>query len=246
MQVGEAVAKYLAGLPPNEREKYSPQLTYFARWFGWERSIDSLTPPEVEEYVQRSAEEPEILRLFLNYAKKEGFIKLNLASHIRVKKLPVKTTTPPTPSITLTPEGYRQLKEELKELTEERVRLVEEVSRAREDKDFRENAPLQIARERLAWVDSRTAYIEKILKGAETLASPELPVIGPGSKVILKESSGKLVSYQLVDPREADLSRGKLSAASPMGKVLIGKRVGEQVEVKAPAGTFCYQIMEVK
>jgi transcription elongation factor GreA len=254
LSLGEAAVRYLSSLPPQEREASQQEVYRFVRWYGWERPISALTPPEVGNYAERLADQAvdmkklEPVRSFLTFARKDRLTPINLSVHLRAKKAPARVSQAgEAPQLSLlTEEGRQQLKRELETLQGERLRLVEEVKRAREDKDFRENAPLDAAREQMAKVSARIMELEGVLARA-TAKREEGRGVAPGHRVTLLElASGASISYVLVDPREADLERGKLSVASPIGRGVLGKHEGEVVEVSTPAGLRRYRIEKVE
>jgi len=252
--LGEALTRYLSRLSPAEKETVAQELNYFVRWYGWDHPLDRLSPSQIDDYVRRVSDvrRLEPVKSFLSFAWKEKLTQVNLSTHIKVKKAQAKPTAQgnaePAQSVTLTPEGYSRFKAELERLGQERVKLVEEVRRARADKDFRENAPLQAAREQLSRVESRIREIEAILsKAAVAQEGQEKPRIDLGARVTLKDlGSGERVNYSLVHPQEVDPTRGRISIASPLGKALVGRREGEEVEVVVPAGVRRYLIERVE
>jgi len=254
VSLGEAAVRYLGALPPQGKEASQQEVYRFVRWYGWDRPISALTPPEVGNYAEKLAEHGvdvkklEPVRLFLAFAKKEGHTATNLSVHLRAKKTAAKASQAPeyAPPTLLSEEGRQRLKQELESLQKERLRVVEEVKLAREDKDFRENAPLDAAREQMAKVSSRIAELEAVLARA-TVKRQEGRGLCPGYRATLVElASGMSACYVLVDPREADLDKGKLSVASPIGKGVLGKHEGDVVEVNTPAGVRRYRIEKVE
>lgn len=255
LSLGETAVRYLASLSPQEKEACQQEVYRFVRWYGWERPIPGLTPPEIGNYAERIADQAvdpvkklEPVRAFLAFAKKEGLTPTNLSVHLRVKKVQGKVPQArEAPAVSLlTEEGKERLKKELEALRGERLRLVEEVRLAREDKDFRENAPLEAAREQLAKVTARIMDLERVLGGAVAKREGGQGV-APGHRVTLQEIASEYsVSYVLVDPREADLEKGRLSVASPIGRAVLGKHQGEEVEVSTPAGVRRYRIEKVE
>jgi transcription elongation factor GreA len=149
--------------------------------------------------------------------------------------------------VTLTAQGYAKLEKELANLKNQRSQVIEEIQKAAADKDFRENAPLAAAREQKAHSEGRIKEIEAILNQAKIMGKDQDTSRAKfGDTVVLRDlSSGKEFSYILVDPREANPSKGKLSVASPLGKAILDKERGQTVEVAAPAGTFCCRIESI-
>jgi transcription elongation factor GreA len=193
-----------------------------------------------------------MLRAFLSFVKKERFTGVNLASHLRLRKsaTPTRGGRAATPtSSRLTAEGHAALAAEMEELKAQRPRIAEDLRRAMMDKDFRENAPLDATRERQAHVESRISEIETLLKHAEVLQ--EKAASGAkaqlGSTLFLRNlASGAEVRYTLVSPSEVKPTEGKISIASPVGKALLERAVGEEVEVSAPAGVLRFRVEEIQ
>ena len=149
----------------------------------------------------------------------------------------------------LTSQGYAALELELASLKKERPRLAQELNLAAADRDFRENAPLEAAREQQGQIEARIREIGAILKTATILDEGPLDTVGVviGCTVTLCHlDSEEEVDYTLVSPSEADPAQGKLSVASPMGEAILGRTTGVIVDVAAPAGTLRYRIARVK
>jgi transcription elongation factor GreA len=135
-------------------------------------------------------------------------------------------------------------------LKEERVRVVVDIKRAMEDKDFRENSPLDAAKERQGLIEAKIREIESGLINAQIWTEESNPAgqqrVAIGVKVTLTEvESGKSIRYVLVDVREANVSAGRISTASPVGQALLDRKVGETVSVNVPKGTLKYVIEEI-
>jgi transcription elongation factor GreA len=258
--LGEAAVQFLAKLSRQEREASQPEVYKFARWYGWERLFARLAAPEVASYAEQLslsdidyAKKLELVRAFLTYAKKEGWSRTNLATHLKTKKAkagPQVATKRSLPeSVSLTRQRYDELEAEFTDLKSKRHELIEEIRRAAADKDFRENAPLDAAREQRGHVEGRIRELEETLKTAAIIDEKREPALktGVGDNIVLSDlASGEEVRYMIVDPREVDPSKGKISIASPLGKALIGRSDGEVVEITAPAGKLRYQIKRVE
>lgn len=145
----------------------------------------------------------------------------------------------------LTHEGVDELKTELKELTAQRGPIAERIKTAREFGDLSENAEYSSARQEQERVEGRIAEIEGILLNVELIKKPSA-----GSKVQLGsfvklQSGGKAKEFQVVGTVEADPLHGKISDESPIGRALLGKTEGEEVEIKTPAETSKYKIVDI-
>lgn len=148
--------------------------------------------------------------------------------------------------IYLTKEGLEELKKEYEELTKvKRPDVLERVSQARNLGDLSENAEYVVAREELSFVDGRIDEIDEILKQAELIASSKShSLVKLGSTVKVSTGQAKEM-FTLVGEWEADPKEKKISHESPLGKALLGKKIGEKVEVEAPAGKVVYTIESI-
>lgn len=145
----------------------------------------------------------------------------------------------------LTKEGTVELQTELADLKNKLVDVIEAIKTARDQGDLSENAEYHAAKEEQERVDNRISEISHILANAEVIAKRAKSSVSIGSTVILK-NSGKDVTYYIVDSVEANPLEAKISDESPIGKALLGKKVGEKVEIKLPAGLKKYEIKEIK
>jgi len=249
--LAEATDAFLSHLPPEERGKIQAEISKFVRWLGSSRQVKDISPVDVASYGEQiipSAAKP--LKSFLTYIREKGFSNINLAPHLRAKKTSSKTAAvwqSGQAQVTLTAQGYAKLEKELANLKSQRSRVIEEIQKAAADKDFRENAPLTAAREQKSHLEGRIKELESTLNLARIMgAGQDTSRAKFGDTVVLRDlSSGKEFSYTLVDPREANPARGKLSVASPLGKAILDKERGQTVEVVAPAGTFCCRIENI-
>jgi len=141
------------------------------------------------------------------------------------------------------------LKVELEELKSKKPQLIADISRAREDKDIRENAPLHAAKEQLGHLEGRIIELEETLKCARIIDDVPKPTarVAIGDSLILRDlNSGDEIRYTIVPPREVDPLQGKISSVSPIGRALIGRGEGETIEVAVPAGKLRYQIKRIE
>lgn len=257
--LGEQVTRYLAGLSAPEKEAGQQEVNRFARWYGWARPVSELTAPQVGGYAEWAAalggdpaKRLEPVKAFLNFLKKEGLTQSNLAVHLRVRKAAPKKASAShrrRDSQSLSAEGYEEIRQKLEAFKAERPKMAEEIRRAMADKDFRENAPLDAAREQQGHLEARIRELEAVLQAAEIAeAKPQaMSKVEWGGRVTLQDmASGEKLVYMLVDPGEANLAKGKISVASPLGKAILGWGEGEVVEVEAPAGRLHYRIEKVE
>lgn len=146
----------------------------------------------------------------------------------------------------LTKEGLAELKTELAMLVEKRTEISEAIATARSQGDLAENAEYHEAKEDQARNESRIEEIEHIIANAEVIATPKDDnKVRLGSTVKLKHEDGKTKEFQVVGTVEADPLNGKISDESPIGQALLGKKEGEEVEIKTPAETTTYVIADI-
>lgn len=144
--------------------------------------------------------------------------------------------------IYLTKEGLEELKKELDSLVKvKRPDLLNRVSQARNMGDLSENAEYTVAKDELTFIDGRIEELEEILQQVVIITANHSSTIKLGSTVNVKAGSDKEI-FTVVGEWEADPKEKKISHESPLGKALIGKKVGETVEVEAPAGKIVYTI----
>ncbi len=148
-----------------------------------------------------------------------------------------------------TEEGLQKLKDELHHLkTKERKNIAQQIAEAREKGDLSENAEYTAALEAQANLEMRIGELEQLLQNARVIDQKNLSTdkVSMLTKVKLKNHNTQvIVEYLLVSENESNITQGKLSITSPIGKCLIGKRVGEIVEVKVPAGILRLEILEI-
>jgi len=260
LSLGEAASRFLADLPSEERGASQKEIYKFIRWFGWERKISELTAAEVDNYAERlSMSDTDyvrklgLTRAFLACAKKKGWSKTNLAIHLKARKgkARVKITSRQIvpDAVSLSAQGYAEMEAELSTLKSKSFELIDEIRLAAADKDFRENAPLQAAREQRGRLEGRIRELEETLKSAVIIDEQEKVAlkVNVGDSVVLRDlDSGKDLCYRMVSPSEVDPAQGKISSASPIGKAVVGKEAGEIVEITVPAGKLRYRIEQVE
>ena len=146
----------------------------------------------------------------------------------------------------LTKQGVEELKAELQELIGQRGVIAERIKTAREFGDLGENMEYTAARQDQERNESRIAEVEYILQNVKVIVAPKSDSkVVLGSKVQLKSEDGKTKEFQVVGTVEADPLNGKISDESPIGKALLGKKEGEEVEIKTPAETATYKIVDI-
>lgn len=148
-------------------------------------------------------------------------------------------------SFLLTREGVAELDKEHKRLLAERKPVADAIKTAREFGDLAENAEYQSARQEQEKLEARISEIEHILLNVEIIAKPRggNSIVQVGSTVTLKNGATK--KFQVVGTVEADPLNGKISDESPIGQALLGKKLGEKVEIVTPAETATYKIAAI-
>ena len=149
----------------------------------------------------------------------------------------------------LTSEGYQKLQEELEYLrTTRREEVAQRLHEAIEGGELLDNAELEAAKNEQAFLEGSIKELEILLATARVVDDSDVDkeVIQVGNKVTLQEEgSSATEEYEIVGAAEADPSAGKISNESPMGRALLGKRVGDRVQVDAPAGSYFVQVLKV-
>ena len=151
--------------------------------------------------------------------------------------------------IPITKEGYEALKNELAHLkTVERPKTIKAIEEARAHGDLSENAEFHAAKERQAFIEARVGELGYKLGNSEIIeldGSPKERAVF-GCRVELENiDTGETVEYLLVGPDESNIDNGRISVTSPLGRAIIGKRMGDEIVVQAPAGKRCYELVEI-
>ncbi|MEY2970061.1 MAG: transcription elongation factor GreA [Bacteroidota bacterium] len=148
-----------------------------------------------------------------------------------------------------TAEGLKKLREELDHMKSvERPNISQQIAEARDKGDLSENAEYDAAKEAQGLLEMKIAKLEDVLANARVLDSDsiDLSKVGVLTKVKLKNvANGATMTYSLVAEKEADIKQSKISVSSPIGKGLLGKRVGEIAEIQVPRGTMSFEVLEI-
>jgi transcription elongation factor GreA len=151
--------------------------------------------------------------------------------------------------IPMTETGYNRLQDELKRLKSvDRPAVIRAIAEARENGDLSENAEYHAARERQSFIEGRVLELEDKIARAEVIDVSKLSgkLVKFGATVTLAdEETDEKVSYQIVGEDEADISQRRLSVTSPLARALIGKAIGDSVEVSTPRGARSYEVVKV-
>jgi transcription elongation factor GreA len=152
--------------------------------------------------------------------------------------------------IPMTADGYVRLEEELKQLKSvERPAIIRAIAEAREHGDLSENAEYHAARERQSFIEGRVLELEDKISRAEIIDVSKLSgkVIKFGATVtLIDEDTDEKSAYQIVGEDEADIKSKRLAITAPLARALVGKKVGDQVEVTTPGGSKSYEIAKVQ
>ena len=265
--IAEALTHFVAAKKSAKSAQQGHQeLGRFVAWCGRQRKVSELAPSEVAEYAQQiglggsgSVHRLGPVKVFLAFWKDQGWIDNGLASHLRVPRTRRTSSTGKTGDRSanfannggshLSQEGYDRMVTQLDDLKDQRALVLEDIKRAMADKDFRENAPLDAAKDQQGIIELRIRELEASINNAHILpegVSSKVARSTVGAKVTLKDtSSGKTVAYTLVDVREADVAEGKISTTSPVGQALLDRMVGEEVTINVPKGTLRYLVQRI-
>jgi len=258
LTVGEAIRNYIAALAPTERPTTVPVLQQFGRWFGAERDLHEIDAVQLERYQDQMAAggiDPasrlEPLRSFLSDARSKKLIPVALASYVKIKRKtaaerqslgrPIAVQT-----IDVTRSGFEQLQAELHQLElEELPAAINAMTSAAADKDFRENAPYDAAKQHRAELQRRIDEIKATLSHAVVVDAGADDRVGVGTRVFVRDlDEDEEFAYTLVGPGERGI--GKISTQSPVGRALLDHTVGDVVQVAVPAGVQKYRIEKIE
>jgi len=151
----------------------------------------------------------------------------------------------------ITKDGAERLREEVARLKKvDRPRIIAAIAEARAHGDLRENAEYHAAREQQSFIEGRIRHLEYSISHAHVI---DVAKLNPGEKVVFgatvtlaDEETAEEISYQIVGDVEADIRQNRIAVSSPIARALIGREVGDEVRVDAPAGRRVYEIVEVE
>ncbi|MGI8551682.1 MAG: GreA/GreB family elongation factor [Dehalococcoidia bacterium] len=258
--LADVSSRFVAALPQDTRSDHQAGVSRFVQWFGADRQISSLRALDVESFAEAAQGSAtatgrwlEPVYAFLTYAYKEGATATNLSSSLRIRR-PAGSDRNSSSAlagnqIPMTGEGFAAREKELAELKGQRPQIAEELRTAMADKDFRENSPLDAAREKQAHVEARIRELDQILKHAvvvETSSGPS-DITHVGCHVIVQDlDNGDKRNFILVSPSEVNPREGKISIASPVGRALLDRSTGDEVEVSVPRGRLRLRIEAIE
>ena len=257
VSLSEAAARYAETVKNTSRQQAMVELGRFVKWFGGEESLARLRGHDVSLYAEilgptapETTRRAGYIRDFLAFLKKEGLTESNLAPHLRLRKAGKSSASASArqeAAVELTQEGVDSLRAELESLMEQRMAVRDEIRRAMLDKDFRENAPLDAAKDKQGHIEARIREIESTLKRAVVVGGAgHGGRVKVGTTVIVHNlDNGSTNRFVIVGPTEANASEGKISSVSPVGKALLNQQVGAEVEVSVPRGVMRFRVEEI-
>ena len=254
----EASVHFLNSLDPDKAHDERSAIERFVAWFGGGRPMRELTGDDVGAYAEQqgggngTALEP--IRAFLAYSSRMAFTDENLVAHLHLGGEGGEGGGGEGSGAAMGAEGYHMtiegvaaLERDLEGLKSRRPEIAESLRTAMQDKDFRENAPLDAARDEQAHLEAHIREIEDQLRRAVIIdedAKAGRADVGSTVKVLNLESSREQ-TFHLVSPAEVDPTSGKISVQSPFGAAIIDHGPGDEVTVHAPAGTLKLRLLEV-
>jgi transcription elongation factor GreA len=257
----EALTHFVNSLEPEKVETERPVVEQFVNWVGTDKLMSAIDGDEIGRYLAEvradEAHDPshlEPLRAFLAYSSRLAFTDDNLVPYLQLpgeqggaraldaaEELGGK-------AFHVTLEGLQALERQLEELKSERPLIAEKLRAAMADKDFRENAPLDAARDEQAHLEAKIRETEDRLRNAVIIdAEAKGGRANVGSVVkLLNIEHDREQEFTLVSPAEVDPSNGKISMESPIGVALRNKGQGDEVVVEAPSGQIRFKVLEVR
>jgi len=149
----------------------------------------------------------------------------------------------------MTKEGYNKLLEEINYLeSEKRPAITRQIAEARDKGDLSENAEYDAAKEAQGMLEAKIAQLKIVLSNARVIDESQISTdsVQILNKVTIRNTkNNQQIVYTLVSESEADLKAGKIASSTPIGKGLMGKKVGEIVEIKVPSGVISFEIMDI-
>lgn len=277
ISAGDASAHFLSAREPEKARDERPEIERFVDWIGAEREMHTLTGDEIDTYMRErfpdilvgsgedsedeeheldeaAAGQIEPLRAFLAYASRLAFTEENLVPHLRLGERAGGARGAGAAAelggraYYVTIEGLASLEQEVESLKARRPEIAADLRAAMADKDFRENAPLDAARDTQAHLEARIRVIEDQLRHAVIIdRDSKRGRANVGSTVkVLNLNADREQTFQLVSPSEVDPAEGKISVESPVGSAVINQVPGDEVVVQAPAGDVRLRVLEVE
>ena len=268
--LSEALRQYSATAKKPIDERGHQELHRFGRAIGWERPVETISAPQVDDYAAAVVSAGgdihgrlTHLKDFLKFLQKRGLTKrkddndkhISLASHVKIPRSAVRAAVSvvsgDSEAIELTADGHAAMASELTDLKNRRGEIARTIQAARADGDVSENAPLDAARETQGKAEARIRELEETLRRAVIVdgarGGDRSRGVRVGAKVSLHDvQSGRDILYTIVGSAEADPLGGKLSIDSPVGRAVQGRAQGDEVIVHAPKGERRYRITTIE
>ena len=255
--LSEAAAQFLATVNGASRQRAIAEIDRFTKWYGEDKRISQMSGHEVSLYAEvlgpaqnDTSKRADEVRSFMQYLKKEGLVATNLGTHLRLKKsskMARSRAKAVAKAIKITEDGIKALETELESLKDQRLEVREAIKLAMLDKDFRENSPLDAAKDKQGHLEARIRETEEMLKQAVVADGAGSGRVAVGSVVrVTNLGTGAEMLYSIVGPTEADAAVGKISSDSPVGNALIDGAPGDEVEVSVPVGNLRFRIEEIQ
>ena len=259
LTLAEAASRYAESVKESSRQLLLGELNRFVRWYGANRPLSDLRGHDVSLYADvlgpaspETIPRADCVRSFLTYLKKQGLVETNFGPHLRLHKSARAATSAAgeaqQSAVALSSAGLEAMRAELDQLLAQRAHLRDEIRLAMQDKDFRENAPLDAAKEKQGHHEARIREIQELLKRVVIVEeATDRGRVCVGSAVAVKNlGNGAVTRYRIVGPAEARAADGKISSESPVGRALLDCGVGDEVEVTVPAGVMRLKIEEIE
>ncbi|MEX2373421.1 MAG: transcription elongation factor GreA [Dehalococcoidia bacterium] len=244
---------------PDKLRAGAPILHAFLESYGMDRDLRALSGEDVAAYVKANAPDSpadiEPLRAFLAYCSRVAFTETNLVPFLQLGPEAGGARGGAGANAELggaafyvTLDGLRRLEAQLIEERAKRPLIADKLREAMADKDFRENAPLDAARDEQAHLEMRIRDLESQLRNAVIIdEEAKAGRANVGSVVrLVNTNTEKEQEFTLVSPTEVDPKSGKISIKSPVGVAVMNHVVGDEVTVKAPSGAIPFRIVEVR
>ncbi|MPZ98077.1 MAG: hypothetical protein GEU80_01870 [Dehalococcoidia bacterium] len=254
-----ALNHFINSLEPEKVRTDRPMVEQFVAWYGEDESLNELTASDVMRYLEEevygegAADETHLepLRAFLAYSSRMAFTEENLVPALGLtggaRGGDGASEELGGNAYHVTLEGLQSLERQLDELRARRPDIADKLRTAMADKDFRENAPLDAARDEQAHLEARIRDIEERLRHAVIIDSEsKRGRANVGSKIrLLNLDHNREQEFTLVSPTEVDPGNGKISIESPVGVAVRNKLAGDELIVVAPSGQIKFKLLEV-
>ncbi len=244
---------------PDKLRDGLPALREFLEDFGWDREIGELAGEYITEYIAENAPESpgdlEPLRAFLAYCSRLAFTDTNLVPYLQLGPAAGGARGGQGANAELggeafyvTLEGLKRLEAQLADEKAKRPLIADKLREAMADKDFRENAPLDAARDEQAHLEMRIRDLEYKVRNAVIIdQEAKAGRANVGSVVrLVNMATQKEQEFTLVSPTEVDPKSGRISIQSPVGVAVMNRLEGDEVTVNAPSGPIQFRIAEIR